>query len=393
MARNVHYYSYLFSLFFFKLAVGAILLATSWDSLTLSHNSLLNVSLLMALSFTPAAFSRLLFNRLSFFSLQKLLTTTFWLSAVLIIIESYFILEKSYLVFVVNFILWIFIFVIEVSSEKWYVALSQNIALLDVRKLSGISTSVAQIGVILGPILVLVAKPFSHSLIYWIIAATLILASTPLVISIKQLHKPASVQIKPYDTQSVQKDKRIACIFAFAMIWPTLAIFNISAPILSKLEYHTINVAGTMEVLIGLATALAGFLHPLTTKFLTHRKRLTYILLTLIFFITFIYFYPGILVIVFIGTFFTGLTFGYLRVELRTFLSRRYTPKVAGEIIAAANSWSGFFVLIYCLIFYFNASSGIQKGITVVFPMSFVIAAIVFYSLLLSDSRYQEETN
>ena len=392
MTRNKDYYAYLINLFFFKLAVGAILLATSWDSLTLSQNSLLNISLLMALSFTPATFARPLFNKLSGISLQKLLPIAFWISALLILIESHFIVVKSHLVFTVNFILWIFIFFIEVSSEKWYVTLSQDIALKKVRKLSGISTGIAQTGMILGPVLVLPAKTYNHALIYWIISATLIIASlTPLLISNKPSYKITNTPEKTKESQPSKKDSRAAYVLAFAMIWPTLAIFNISAPVLSKIEFGSINVAGTMEMLIGLATALAGFLHPLATKLLTHKKRVLYIFFTLSFFTLLIYFYPNMLSVVFIGTFFTGLTFGYLRVELRTFLSRRHTPKVAGEIVAAANSWSGPLVLIYCLIFYFNASSGIQKGVSIAFPISFIIAGIVFCLFLLSNSQYQED--
>lgn len=387
------YLKYLFCLFLFKLAVGAILLVTSWDVLTLSNNALLNVSLLMALSFTPAAFARPLFNKLVEHPVEKIIFTALISSAVLIIVEYYLIISKSNFVFLANFALWILIFLIEVSSEKWYVALSQNTTLSDIRKLSGISTSIAQLGIILGPVMVMFVRLFSHSCVYWLISAVMCFAAISPLVSFRQNAKICSPKSSPQSVaDTIDKGKKLAYVLAFSMIWPTLVIFNISAPILSKLQYHTINIAGTMEVLIGFATALSGFVYPSLTKFSTSNKRLFSVLILLSFFTMLIYLAQGSIMSVYIGTFFTGLTFGYLRVELRTFLSRRYTAKVAGEIVAAANSWSAPLVLIYCLLFYFNANTGVQKGITILFPLSFIITALIFIFLLFVESKYNEES-
>lgn len=385
---------YLVCLFFFKLSVGAILLAVSWDVLTLSANPIFNISLVMALSFIPAALARPLFKQCQSLSLAQLLTISLLLAALLMVVETHFILIKSHWVFGVNFILWIFIFMAEVSCEKWYVSLSQGMALVDVRRLSGVSTSVAQVGVILGPVLVAIAKHFDHALIYWIITLALFCAA---IVPLTLVLKAKAIQIKPTvkadEERDCSKRGRAAYVFAFALIWPTLVIFNISAPVLAKLQYHTIGVAAMMEVFIGLATALAGFLHPTLTRLCTHKQRLAVVFIGLALSSITIYSLPAKLAVVLLCTFLIGLTFGYLRVELRTFLSRRYSPKVAGEIVVSANSWSAPLVLLYCLGFYFNASMGASKVVMFAFPLSFILVGVVFCWLLLSDVRYQEETN
>jgi hypothetical protein len=161
---------------------------------------------------------------------------------------------------------------------------------------------------------------------------------------------------------------------------------------LAKLEYHSIYVAGGMEMIMGLSAAAAGFFHSKISKVLTFKNRLFFAFVALIFFSLLIYIYSGLLSIVFIGTFFIGFNFGYLRVELRTFLSKHFHPDTAGEIVSAANSWSGPLVLLYCLIFYLNASSsGIEKGLNITFPISFIIVAFFFCALLLSDMKYIEK--
>ena len=185
MPKQNHYTPYLTSLFFFKLAVGATLLATSWDTLSFSENKLLNVAIMMALSFLPAAFARPLFNFCKF-NLQKLLVVGFGSSAIFILLVGRTLITNIEIAFILNFILWIAIFLVEVSLEKWYVTLSQNPDPQAIRKLSGISTSIAQIGIILGPGLVIITEGFGHMVPYFFITMSFLLAAiSPLRTNLK----------------------------------------------------------------------------------------------------------------------------------------------------------------------------------------------------------------
>ena len=379
---------YLSSWFFFKLAIGAILLATSWDVLTVSHNGIINVSLLMVLSFFPAAFARPLFRWFSFIDLKKIISVSFFCSAFIIFIESFFILSKPYVGLIINFVLWIFIFVIEVSCERWFATLSQSVGFGNIRKLSGISTSTAQLGVILGPPIVILMKHFGVLFPYYAISFILLLASVLSGITRwEKLDVTSSTFTVKSNPASNFLSLKSAYILAFALIWPTLAIFNISAPLLAMHSYHSINVAATMEVLLGVATIAVGLAHPYTTKYF--EKRTWLVLLILILSVLLMYYFSNLLLIVFLGTFFTGLSFGYLRIELRAFLCVRFKPVAVGEIVAASNSWSAPLLMVFCFVFYLYArnSNGIVHGLTFAFPLSFALTAIVFFIVLFKDRK------
>src|SRR5579872_7350947 len=103
---------YLLCLFLFKMAVGAILLIVGWDSLSFSKDWLLNICIIMALSFFPAAFARPLFQKFSKVFIPRLVTVCLWAASFTFLVEWFLISKKSPALFFVHFILWIFIFII-----------------------------------------------------------------------------------------------------------------------------------------------------------------------------------------------------------------------------------------------------------------------------------------
>jgi hypothetical protein len=383
--------SYLTCLFFFKVAVGAVLLAIGWDALTVSSNPFASVSLIMALSFAPAAFARPLFKKLQHIATPRLLTGLLFCSGILILIESMLIHADSYFLYVVHFILWIAIFLVEVATEKWFVTLSHTNALQKSRKLSGISTSVGQIGVICGPLAVMAARLINSNWCYLIIFLSFLLAS----ITAFQGRKSFTVQIKGSSastanstaTQNAHKKIYILC---FALIWPTLTIFNISIPVLAKSPiYNSINVAGLLEILIGAATASAGLLHGVVTNVGTYRQQISVVCTLFIMSLLTSYFFAMHLWVISISIFLLGLSFGYLRVELRAYLSRRFPPSVGGEIIAAANSWSAPLVIIYSLLLYLNINYFTVHGLAICFPLAFFLCAAIFVYVINAESRQE----
>lgn len=386
---------YFGSLFFFKLCVGAILLLVGWDSLTLTRNGLLNITITMALSFFPAAFARPLFNRFSQVYIPTLLSYCLVFSAILILCEYFLVRHNLLIFFCIHFILWIFIFIIEVSCEKWYVSLAQNLELANTRKLSGVSTGIAQIGVILGPVLVILARSEDKVLPYILICISFLIALMfclwALWKSNEFLTPENSNVFSTSTTASENKGDIFWYVLAFALIWPTLVIFNISIPVLAYSGvYKTINVAGLLEVLIGFGTATAGFTHHYLVKIYTKRTR-NFSVVFLLFISTIVsYSMRSYLLLIAISIFLLGLTFGYLRVELRTQLSIKFNPKQAGELIAKANSWSGPLVIFYSACFYLEINSFFQQGLTFLFPLSFMSCALVFL-YVLSKNKIQGE--
>ncbi|KTD13215.1 MFS transporter [Legionella jamestowniensis] len=379
-------YFYLSVLFLFKLAVGGILLITSWDALSLSDDSLLNICLLMALSFFPATFSRTVFKKLKKFSLKQQVRINFTTTFVLLGLEYFFLVAKSPIVFIVNFLLWISIFLIEIVFEKWFVGLSHLFSINEARRLSGISTTVGQIGLIIGPLLMILIKPFSASLPYiFCMVILLIPATISLFLNINFQNENEK------NGRELKNNPSIIYTIALSLIWPTIVIFNITAPLLAKNQFDSINIAAIMEFLIALAMAAIGFCHILTIDYMSHFKRIIYVSIILFCSATSIFLFPNSLKIIFISTFFIGLSFGYLRIELRAFLSQKFSSEDAGEIVARANSWSGPLVLIYCLLYYFDSTLRSYHQISIVFPLSFIVGASIISFLLISDTEAMKE--
>jgi hypothetical protein len=148
------------------------------------------------------------------------------------------------------------------------------------------------------------------------------------------------------------------------------------------MEYNSINVAGFLEILIAMATVIAGFIHPYITQSTAFQNRTLLVFITLVIASSITYIGNRNFVLVSLGVFLLGLTFGYLRVELRAYLSQRFEPKVAGEIVAAANSWGGLLVIIYAGFFYLCTQIQVERGLTLTFPISFVLCAALFIYIL-----------
>ena len=66
--------------------------------------------------------------------LFKILLIFLITSAVLIMVEYFFMNAKSSFVFLINFILWIVIFLTDATCEKWYIALAHKMQLSDIKK-------------------------------------------------------------------------------------------------------------------------------------------------------------------------------------------------------------------------------------------------------------------
>lgn len=319
--------------------------------------------------------------------MQQQLSLNFLAAFMLLGLELLFLIEKSSMVFLVNFALWICIFLIEIIFEKWFVALSQNFKINEVRRLSGISTTVGQIGLIIGPLLMILLKQFSYSIPYFL--CMLFLLAPGIVPFYLKLSSENTVNDDSHCKNT--KSPSIIYTLAFSLIWPTIAIFNITAPILAKNQFNSINVAGFMEFVIGSAMAIVGIYHVATIRYMNQFKRIGLCFFMLASSTILIFLFPFSLRTILFSTFIIGITFGYLRIELRAFLAHKFSSEDAGKIIARANSWSGPLVLIYCVAYYFDSGLRGSEQISIIFPLSFIIASSIICLLLISDSKLTTE--
>ena len=390
--QGTHFY--LSCLFFYKVAIGAILLITSWDSMgvTNSNNSITNVVIVMGLSFFPAMFARPIVRVFTNISAQVLLLSTLALGSIFILIECFLIHQNSSLFFIIHFFVWVLIFVAEVATEKWFVSLSHGFELGYSRRLSGISVGIGQVGIVTGPIIAMLTNINSDILPYWTIFCCFAIASLLALLGKQHLNKfqedTEDIYNKSFNKMIpiVTQHQRLLYILGFAIIWPTLTIFNISTPVLAKFQFNTIEVAAIMEALISLAMAFAGFFHPLLIKLKSSLFRAYIVAGLLVLSSISMYLLDYSAIAVLVGTFLLGASFGYLRVELRAYLAKHYESNKAGHILAIANSWSGPLVIIYSLMFYLNSKMVAVKGLTISFPITFIICASLFLVILTREA-------
>ncbi len=382
--------AYITSLFLFKLGVGAILLLVAWDTLGFSGSPIFNVTFIMVLSFLPAAFSNPLFKRFRHIKTRNFLTTAYILSALLLPIESLLINHHLSLpLYICHFILWIILFLIDVACEQWFVALSKPLSSEQTQRLTGLSFAIAQLGVILGPLLVILCEPINHYLTYFVITGLFIVAALLAVRAPTLETHHAQQPSSPTPTKAITLPKSAwPYVLGFALVWPTVAIFNISIPLLAKSHaYHSINVAGLLELLVGGSKVIVGFLYARLALHTAVKHRALTAGLTLALAAGVMYIGHGRLSIASVATFLLGSSFGLLRTDLRQQLARQFSPEVAGLVVAQANSWSALFVTVYGALFWLIASYS-QQAFSPLFPLAYSVIAIIFTAILLPKNTF-----
>jgi len=380
-------YSYLISLFVFKLAVGAIILLIAWDTLSITNHAAMSVSTIMVLSFLPAAFSKPLFTFVKTYSSKVILGSCFLLSAILILVDRYCISQSLiFELYVTNFILWIILFLIDVICERWYVAISKQLNNNQCQKLSGISTSMAQLGVILGPLLVVISKRLGENLSYITICTCFLLAA---LFAINSQSAPQAVNTQSQPAKLAPH--ALLYVLGFALIWPTLTIFNICIPLLAKSSaYNSIHIAGILDALIGCGMATIGFLYAKLNRFLTLQIRNTIALAALIISALATYVLSTHFILISISIFFLGLSFGYLRTQMRMKLSEKFSVQQAGSIVAKANMFSALFIIIYAAIFYINNRYINPNHLSIALPLSFFVFALIFILTTFTEIKWRD---
>lgn len=381
-------YFYLTTLFLFKASVGSILLLVGWDIIGFSNDSSFNVALITGLAFLPAAFAKPLYNRLGHLTESFVASVSLIISSILVLIELFYItynLKNIYFFATIHFILWIFIFLIETFLERWFVKISEDLKDVEIRNLSGFSMGLIQIGVISGPVLVWLTKYISFSAPYISTSILLVLSSIPGVVLFRK-HRNLLSFSKISSTNSIPiaieyQGKQLIFVLAFALIWPTVATFNMVVPLLVKTYLRdTISAAVILEAALALGTASVGILlSRFQLAYLNSKKSFIGLFGSIILLIINL----NNFVILSLSIFLIGFFYGHLRILSRTKLAKENSSLIAGKIIAASNALSAPLVIIYLLFSYLEFNS-LQ---TISFcGLSFLVSGSIFYLVQKGNS-------
>jgi hypothetical protein len=339
---------YLFCLFLFKTAVGALLLLIGWDALNLKGDSILNVTLVTGVAFLPAAFARPLYTRVAKHEDSKLIFHFMWIASLLVLLELIWmkVVNGSIYVFsIFHFILWILIFLVEVSFERWFVRISKTLEAEAVSKLSAVSMGLIQLGIIVGPVVIGISKKIDVTIPYVLTAILFIICAI-----YSRSAKPVSIS---ESSVKIVNPHELLITTAFALVWPTIATFNMAVPLAVKLLNSTdINLAMLIEVALAVGSSMIGFvMSRLKSPFNTTVIFLGIVISAFAFTI-----FSFSIELICLSSFFLGLFYGSMRISARAVFARLVEPKDAGTLMARANAFSAPIVILYLFCAYLEYS-------------------------------------
>ncbi len=378
----------------FKLGIGAVLLLMGWDALGLKGNSIFNIAAVTGLAFFPAAFARPILKRFSAIRETLFLSIGLMLCSLFIFLEPFVARFSLSTFFVVHFSLWVLIFLCEVLAERWFIRVCKNESKETVGKLSGYSMSVIQIAVLCGPIVVALSRKVSVLAPY--VATAAIFAVGAIVTWVTSLRTNASVtqSISASNKDKVQDPETQTLInwyvFAFALVWPTVALFNMAAPLIAKnFLLGDIDIAAALEAVLAAAIALSGALYPKFTALLPVQLRNKVMIAVLVVAAMTLSLGSQKFLLVSLGLVLTGIAWGWFRVESRSYLARVFTPEQAGAIVANANALSAPLVIAYLMIYYIELSLINSRTASFVLPAAYLASGLVFLVLFNRTAKYQ----
>jgi len=371
-------YLYLSSLFLFKTSVGAILLLVGWDIIGVSSNSAFNVALITGLAFLPAAFAKPLYKKFGHLSEQSVAATSLIGSSLIVIAELLFISSGSDKIIIfgaIHFTLWTLIFLIETFLERWFVNISGELSYEETSKLSGLSMALIQVGIILGPIAIWATKLYSEKAPYLFTSCILAISAIPALLDKNKLSSIANTSNNNLSSNE-NKNNGNLFILSFALVWPTVATFNMVIPLLIRNSFkQSISSAVALEVCLAAGSACIGFIASAYKKnIIIPLYSILGILLSTIALIGF----TSSLTVLAISIFCIGLFYGSLRISARAALAKNFSGHYAGHIIATSNGLSAPLVVLYLLTCYYEYST-FQS---IMFcGLSFLTSGLMFYQL------------
>lgn len=320
----------------YRFFCGAIILAINWNLATRDEDSFFSLAIAVLISFIPAMFVPILFKKL-FNKYQGPFLTSLALIGVVVssVLLSVFYASNTILV-IINFLIWIFFFVMETTWETWFAGLSKSYNKQDVSKYSSISMTINQVALMSGPL----AAPFlidnlSYEVFFYLMAFTFFIIS---IFSFLQRVPVIEGNVTKKETHAPKK-LNLYLFFSLALIWPILGSINFMLPVYVTINRGEMINVGILDASISIGMALIGIVFS-SLKVATLRVRIlmTFIPITVGFVVWFISGYS----IIFnsIAILLLGFGFGGLRIMIRYLLARNYSTEEVATLVSRANALS-----------------------------------------------------
>jgi MFS family permease len=326
-------YAYIITSTLYRFLCGALLLAINWGLASHSHNNFSSLLIATTLSFAPALFIPLLAKKI----LQKYSGSKITAAGLVGIVSCCLFLSKFHneniAVIVINFVIWIFFFLLESSWEMWFASIAKCYQETSkVLKYSSLSMTSNQIALMAGPI----AAPFIISYIgyslFYIIVSVLYMLLT--LITLKQKDQ---IIANVVDTKTKINHFNVYLFISLLLIWPVLGSFNFMLPVQVTIQHGKMLDVGILDACMGVGMALIGILFSLRKKN-TENSKIIFSFISILL--------GGVIwgtsgyVIINLGVSvtFLGIGFGGLRILLRSIMATDYTSVEIGTLVSRANA-------------------------------------------------------
>ncbi|API91464.1 MULTISPECIES: MFS transporter [Virgibacillus] len=365
----------------YRFFCGAIILAINWNLAIGDNSNFISLAIAVLFSFIPAIFVPVLFRQLFNRYQGPFLTSVSLIGVVIscILLSSFY--TSNTLLIIINFLIWIFFFMMETTWETWFVDLSKNYSEKAVSKYSSISMTVNQVALMSGPL----AAPFiidnlSYELFFYLMALTFFSVSV-----MSYFQKVPNNGNKVTNIEGDTKKINLYLFFSLVLVWPTLGSINFMLPVYVTINNGNMLNVGILDACISIGMALIGIVFS-TLKVNDLRIRTVLSFTSILAGFTTWWFSGYSIVGNAIGILLLGFGFGGLRIMIRYVLARNYTPQDVAKLVSRANALS----LPVLGIVLASVMISIRHTWTAPFILSIIMCMFLTLGLMFEQKRKEQ---
>lgn len=319
-------FNYLIISSLYRFISGGLIVIINWE---LTNNKSINdLAISIILTFLPAVFIPLLFNKLFENNSGSMITKLTLMVVGVVVILIGFINYFNWLLIILNFILWILYFLIETGLESWFAELIVNKKENYIEKYSSLSLTLNQVFLMIGPIFIVSLTNYINLFKVYILLGLcymlLGLFSNNCINCIKQSNE---------ETNIFEKVKIVHYLMN-ALIWPILGSINFMIPVFIYTEKGNINEVAILDSILGISMAIIGMV---LGKYFNLKWLNVFLAISIIIFPMWVLWGHN-LIMKLIIMFLFGLSFGGARILFKKFIVVTYSKNTVSKVYSIGNA-------------------------------------------------------
>lgn len=362
----------------YRFICGALLLAINWKLASDGNDNFGSLAMATIVSFVPAIFVPIFAKKALNKHAGSKITGVGLIGVVLccLLLSNYYQINSS--VVMINFVAWIFFFLLESSWEMWFANLAKKYSELQVTRFSSISMTVNQVALMIGPI----CAPFAinklgYSNFYVVVSIIFFVFGVIAFLqkgTVEEIAKTDNVKLKTFNP---------LLFLSLALIWPVLGGINFMLPVQVSIQNGKMMDVGILDAFISVGMVLIGIFLS-TIKIASDMYKIILSCISIVIGLL-IWNFIDLGIIGFgIALAFLGFGFGGLRIITRSVMANNYTSAEVGTMVSRANACA--LPILACVLFI----SRINISYTWLSPF---ILAFLMAAFLLFGIKYEQNKN